>query len=93
MGGSKRYMEEQDALRSRVVQIGLDSEELNYCEPHEEAYHDTGATEETVERGVELFNNGDFEGFDSVEHVREFIEDTINQLPSECTRCEHNRGI
>jgi hypothetical protein len=92
MGGSKRYMEEQDALRSQVIQIGLESDVLHYCEDDDEAYHDTGATEEAVELGLQKFKAGELEGFDNAQDVRKFIEDTINELPYECTRCEQRAG-
>jgi hypothetical protein len=92
MGGSKRYMEDQDALRSQVIQIGLESDVLHYCEDDDEAYHDTGATEEAVELGLQKFKAGELEGFDNAQDVRKFIEDTINELPYECTRCEQRAG-
>jgi hypothetical protein len=95
MGGAKRLMEENEALRGEALQICLDVGALEECENHPGSYFDGG---EEIQEAYKIANgritNGEIElpsrisRRDFTDIIKDVYED--NYFAESCTYCQRN---
>ncbi len=90
MGGTKRFLENQEEKQQAAIQIAIDSGALKYCEVHEDILLEGSSDiEEAYKLGNSRFTQGQLNGvFDSRTEMTDLILEAKEYAGYRCERCE-----